>query len=48
MIGDIKRITDENEKIRKEKAELDAKVQAMNKEKEQLTYLYGYYVRYEY
>jgi len=48
MIGDIKRITDENERIRKEKAELDEKIQAMSKEKEQQTYLYGYYFRYEY
>ena len=41
-IDEIKRITEQNEAIRKEKAELDAKTLAMAKEKEQLAYVYGY------
>ena len=42
-IGDIRQLTEQNEAIRKEKAEIEAKLAAEQIEKNQLISLYGYY-----
>ena len=42
-IGDIRQLTEQNEAIRKEKAEIEAKLAAQQIEKNQLISLYGYY-----
>ncbi len=46
QIEEMKKLTEQNEKLKKEKAELDAKLLAMEKEQERLKYLYGYLLQY--
>ena len=41
IIAEIKSLTDQNEAIRKAKEELDVKMQAVQKEKEENAYMYG-------
>ena len=42
ILEELKKLAEQNEILRKEKAELDAKWQALQKEQERLKYLYGY------
>ena len=44
ILEEIKKLTEQNDKLKKEKAELDEKLLAIQKAQERLTYLYGYYI----